>query len=276
MTMCFVTAAFDLCALGFKVLPLIPGRKVPLLKDSLGTASDDEDQISTWGNQHPAANIGVVTGPRSNLTVVDIDVKGNVDGRKALRDLAARGKVLPKCPISRTPTGGFHLWFRSSPGLTNVAGVTKAGRGLGVGIDVRANGGYIVAPPSRLVATEDHPAGAYRWTEPPTSEADFPALPLWAADMIRVKEQPIQPFVMRKTGENSDRHLERIAAFMASVGAGQRNQALYWATREALREGARPQDVISRLTDAAKAAGLHAHEIHQTINSGISAERTTT
>src|SRR5262245_66689252 len=100
-----------------------------------------------------------------------------------LVDHAKAGRKLPPCPIAATPTGGRHPFFRVVPGLRNVVGITGAGRGLGRGIDVRADGGFVVAPPSELST------GRYRWRIPPMS-TQFPRLPDWALKMLMPTSQP--------------------------------------------------------------------------------------
>lgn len=173
MAMSFFDAAADLVPLGFKVLPLVPASKLPLIEAWQRMAADDLETIGHWARQWPDANIGVATGEASGVAVIDLDVKDGRNGIETLAALAKKGKALPPCPTAQTPTGGRHLYFRMVPGLKNVAGVTAAGRGLGIGIDVRAKGGFAVAPPSVL----EH--GAYRWLVPPMTP-DFPRLPDWA------------------------------------------------------------------------------------------------
>lgn len=113
-----------------------PG-KHPLTRHGLRDASGEPDQITKWWSQFPRANIGVCTGAASaGLVVIDFDPRhgGSDQGLKLPDSL----KVL---------TGnGYHLWFKSTQQVRNSAGK------LGPGIDVRGNGGYVVAPPSKHVS----------------------------------------------------------------------------------------------------------------------------
>ena len=132
---------------GFLVHPLKPGTKVPLTRWK-EAASRDPDQIVKWWTQWPDANIGLVTGKES-LVVLDVDVKHGQLGMKSLAEIFS-AEDLDKPIRVRTPSGGLHLYFTSDKPLGNPVGFMP-------GLDFRADGGYIVAPPSR---TEE---GAYRF-----------------------------------------------------------------------------------------------------------------
>jgi putative DNA primase/helicase len=178
MAMNFLNAAADLVPLGFKVVPLIPGRKLPLIKEWQHQASDDLDTITAWATEWPDANIAIATGVKSGVLVIDIDMKDGKNGQATLDALAKEGKVLPPSPTLMTPSGGLHRLFFAVPGLRNVVEI-QAGRGIGAGVDLRADGGLAVMPPSVLTEWRKgdefvHRAGAYRWLVPPMTP-DFPA-----------------------------------------------------------------------------------------------------
>ncbi len=108
----------------------------------------------------PGFGVGLATGARSDVIVIDLDRKGGVDGLAALRAL---GEV-PDTLAVATPTGGFHLYFKH-PGfrIGNSASV------IGPGIDVRGDGGYVVLPPS------PHKVGGhYEWIDQNVPIADLP------------------------------------------------------------------------------------------------------
>jgi Bifunctional DNA primase/polymerase, N-terminal len=195
MVMNFLDAAADLVSLGFKVFPLVPGRKLPLINAWQKQASDDLEIITAWSKQCTKANIAIVTGTMSGVIVIDIDMKEGKNGQATLDALAKEGKVLPPSPIAITPSGGRHRLFRAVPGIRNVVEF-QSGRGIGLGIDVRADGGFAVMPPSVLSEhrsqdgkTLIHGAGPYRWLVPPM-RADFPRLPDWAVKMLTLKPPP--------------------------------------------------------------------------------------
>ncbi len=111
-------------------------------------ASVDTSVIRAWWRRWPTSNIGIVTGTRSGLVVVDVDpAKG---GLISLEKFTAGG-AFPKTPTVVTPSGGFHFYFKH-PG-----GKVPCRVGLLPGIDIRGDGGLVVAPPSR------HVRGVYGW-----------------------------------------------------------------------------------------------------------------
>jgi hypothetical protein len=102
------------------------------------------DELLEWWMTWPGANIGIVTGKISNLTIIDFDTPEAV---------AKMEEHLPDsflCPIAKTPRGGRHYYFHYEPGLKTCARILP-------GVDIRSDGGYVVAPPSLT------PAGAYEW-----------------------------------------------------------------------------------------------------------------
>ena len=107
--------------------------KHPLTEHGLKDACKDAGQIETWWKKFPKANIGVCTGSVSgDLIVVDVDVAKGAN---------ADDLTLPD--TLKVETGaGYHLWFKADQPIRNSASK------LGFGIDVRGEGGYVVAPPS--------------------------------------------------------------------------------------------------------------------------------
>jgi bifunctional DNA primase/polymerase-like protein len=264
----FFNTAADLVSLGFRVIPLVPGKKVPLTANGLNDASDDADVIATWATRWPHANIGIRTGAPSGVLIIDLDLKDGRDGMADLTTHAKAGRKLPPSPIALTPTGGRHLYFRAVPGIRNAAGITKAGRGLGSGIDVRADGGFVVAPPSMLDC-----GGRYRWLTPPMT-ADFPRLPDWAVRLLLLPPPPARSAYTPTAGGAG---LEGPARFVAQAPRGTRNHALHWAACRAGEMVARreisEEAANATLTAAAAASGLAGSEVANTIASGLRAGR---
>jgi hypothetical protein len=251
----------------FKVFPLVPGKKTPLIDAWQKLATDDIETICDWSHRWPNANVGIATGAASGVLVIDLDVKDGRDGMRDLATLAKAGKRLPPSPIALTPSGGRHLFFRHTRGIRNVVGVTKAGRGLGPGVDVRSDGGFVVGASSVL------PNGTYRWLVPPSS-AGFSALPEWATKML-MPPAPQPPSIHASaTGEG---RLDGAVNFVARSPQGTRNPRLFWAAcragelvaRRLLTEAA----AINQLVHAARAAGLPFPEAINTIRSGLNTGR---
>jgi hypothetical protein len=128
-----LAAALDLGQRDLRVFPVRPNDKRPLVKGWQNIATTDDDEIRERWGQNPRANIGIRTG--DGLFVVDVDPKNGGD----VNDL---GIKLPKTWTSRTPSGGNHYYFSTDQTIHN--SISK----LAKGIDVRGDGGYIVAPPS--------------------------------------------------------------------------------------------------------------------------------
>lgn len=145
--------------LGLAVFPIKPKSKQPLTEHGLKDASKEPEQIESWWNRWPAANIGIATGAVSGgLVVIDLDVdkdKG-IDGRVTLREWEAEHEKLPDNTwLAITGRGGYHYFYHDTSTVRNRTGIYE-------GIDIRGDGGYIVAPPSV------HPNGnTYEWEQDP-------------------------------------------------------------------------------------------------------------
>lgn len=126
--------------------------KHPRTFNGLKDASVDPDMIQWWWRQWPQANIGIVTGSQSKLVVIDVDPRHQ--GDKSW-DVFCRENPVPPTLKSLSGGGGFHLFFRSEVAIKNKTGLLP-------GVDVRAEGGYIVAPGS-LHASQAH----YMWESDP-------------------------------------------------------------------------------------------------------------
>lgn len=133
--------------------------------------STDPDVLTKWWTDEPAANIGVVTGCRSRLLVVDIDQKSGQRGGASWVNFLYESKVeLPNHPYARTPTGGVHRWFGLPPD-THV----KTKLSWLQHVDAKACGGQVAVPPSgRVVNLPDMYTGEpldyveeYEWEHTP-------------------------------------------------------------------------------------------------------------
>ena len=168
MTSRFLEAALRYAARGWPVFPLAPRSKIPL-RGSRGfkDATTDTEVITKWWREHPTANIGIATGP-SSFVALDIDPRNG--GLQTIDELQARYGELPPTIVSVTGGGGRHHLFRCPDGLR-----CSGEGGLGNGVERKAEGGYVVAPPSI------HPSGQpYRWDHGP-DEQDLAPMPKWVA-----------------------------------------------------------------------------------------------
>ena len=154
-------AALAYARRGVPVFPCQPGAKRPLTLNGHWDATKDPHAIEQWWKRWPSANVGVPTGKKSGIVVLDVDV--TTGGPKSLAKLERKGVPVSKTARARTGGGGIHIYFRYPKGteIRNSAGL------LGPGLDVRGEGGYVVVPPSR---TQD----PYEWTDrSPLAEATW-------------------------------------------------------------------------------------------------------
>ncbi len=184
------TAALEYAARGWLVVPLHSptvhgcscGRaacaspaKHPRTVHGLKDASRDPVTIREWWGRWPDANIGIVTGPESGLLVLDVDGKL---GEESLIDFERRGFHLPDTYTIRTGGGGQHPYFLWPEG-TDVR--NSAGK-IAPGLDIRGQGGYVVAPPSL------HASGA-RYEINESAIPPVPA-PEWLLSLIQAQTSP--------------------------------------------------------------------------------------
>jgi len=146
----------DAVALGFRVFPLVErGKKPAVAWKKYQDEAPSREQLSQWDKSR--FNIGIVTGPPSDIVGIDVD---SPEAQAMIDELD-----LPPTPCVRTARG-MHLLFKH-PGFTVPNGTKIAGQKL----DVRGDGGYLVGPGSI------HPTGvSYEWITSP-AEVDLAALP---------------------------------------------------------------------------------------------------
>lgn len=126
---------------GMKVFPLLPDEKKPLIKGWQHRATTDSEMIKTWWTEHQDANIGFITGEPNGIVVLDVDIKNDKDGIASCKRLLG-DNALESTMCASTPTGGYHLYFKSSSNEINNKVEFQPG------LDLRGCGGYVVAPPS--------------------------------------------------------------------------------------------------------------------------------
>lgn len=132
---------------GFSLIPTRADKRPCCTWTRFQKEGPTHEEVEEWFKRWPKANIGIVTGQVSGLVVIDVDSE---EGGRALEKLLPDSLVTP---IATTPRDGRHYYFRH-PG-----GVVGNRAGLFPGVDIRADGGYIMAPPSR------NGAGGWQWIE---------------------------------------------------------------------------------------------------------------
>ena len=138
--------------------------KHPRVARGLKEASRDLAKVEEWfGKDAPPANIGVVTGEISGITVLDIDVGEGKFGAESWAE-AIKDHGEPETLMAETGSGGMHVIFAYNSALKTASNV------LGKGVDCRNDGGYIVAAPSL-----HRSGGQYKWLNWGTKLATLPA-----------------------------------------------------------------------------------------------------
>jgi Bifunctional DNA primase/polymerase, N-terminal len=265
----FLLTAQRLVACGCNVIPLQPRDKKPATNwkplQSTRLVDRDWDEVDrylySWWGDGKDHGLGVVTGAVSEIVVVDVDSD------------EAREIVEQTCGWPRTVTAktakGWHLYFRH-PGAGTRNGVRRGQ----VALDVRGDGGYVVAPPSV------HPSGfEYRWQIspftfaggmwPPAVMPDELHALLWPTSHVTATTAPVTVH----TTKYVDVALEREVATVSSATEGTRNDQLNksaFALARFVHDGALAASTyVEHLTAAAMRTGLGETEIRRTLASAL-------
>lgn len=245
MTVLPKTAEFALPAiwavpldLGFSIFPVEHRGKRPLgAWKAYQTHPPTRDQVRRWASS--TSNVGIATGAVSGLLVLDLD------SDEAVREAKRRG--IPDTITVRTGKG-LHVYF-AHPG-----GVIGNRAGILPGVDIRGDGGYVVAPGSV------HESGAvYAWENEPGDFGLAPP-PAWLCMLL-----------------NGNALIDREAAKVRSAPAGKRNDQLnrsaFRVGQEAANGNIPPDAAFAALGRAALDNGLEPDEIEKTLGSGLGAGR---
>jgi hypothetical protein len=247
-------AALEYAHLGLRVLPVEPRGKRPLLGDWPNAASTDEQTIRGWWDEDPDANVGLVCG--DVFEVVDEDRPG-----------ALGAFAIPETVESKTPHGR-HIAFK-----TNGSPLRNRVRAI-EGVDVRSNGGFVVAPPS--IGADGTP---YVWTRAPGT-VPFAEMPHELRQALTAPK-PEPPPARRPANPATvadaygRRALEDESAAVRSAPEGNRNATLNSAAfslGQLVGGGVLDRATVEEtLFAAGLSAGLGERETIRTIASGIEA-----
>jgi len=238
--------------------------KHPRVRTGLHAATTDRARIEAWWARWPGANVAIRTGAVSGLVVLDVDRRHG--GEHSLARLEACHGPLPAGRTVRTGDGA-HRYF-AHPGEVAVPNGTGQ---PGPGIDVRGDGGYVLAPPSR------HRSG--RRYEVLSGGATLPPLPRWALDILApTTGRPPGPRPSAAIRDGSAWGRAALRDELARLGGakvGHRNDALNRSSYRmgrlvgagALDEGA----TADALREVAVGLGLTPREAEATTGSGLAA-----
>lgn len=217
--------ARDFLRRGWSVIPVLAREKRPAIRwMEFQHRRPQEAELERWFRRWPESNIGIVTGAVSGLVVLDVDRCHG--GSDSLDRLERRHGRLPWTLEAITGGEGRHLYF-AHPG-----GLVRNEVGFAPGVDLRGDGGYVVAPPSR------HASGRrYRWaprrSPSETAVADMPA---WLLREIRDSA--------RRTGHRFE-HWRRLVH--EGVAEGERNDTIASLCGHLLWHGIDPEVVLELL-----------------------------
>jgi len=197
-----------------------------LVPHGLKDASTDPDQLTRWWTRAPWANVGIPTGAVSGFFVLDVDAGHG--GFESLDALVATHGPLPPTVTARTGGGGIHLLFRH-PGrpIPNKLALKN-------GLDVRADGGYIVAPPSVHAS-----GGTYAWAAGAGPADLAPAdAPAWLLDLILYVPPPAPtPAPKAAAPANLETRARAYLSAMAPAVSGQGGHSATWDAAVAMVRG---------------------------------------
>ena len=204
--------------------------KHPVLKGGFNTASSDDQEIRKMWRGNPNYNIGIATGKygKSGLLVIDIDEKH--DGYESLKAMQEEHEALPDTLSVHSGGGGLHLYFSYDARLHTIK--SKANFSKFKGIDSRADGGGIVAPPSI------HCSGnRYAWD---SINKHLAVAPEWLLKLVSEKKS-------RRRGS-----LSSSLNSTKKIPEGKRNEALFSIANKMRRSGFSAEDLLASLMEANK------------------------
>jgi putative DNA primase/helicase len=174
--------------------------KIPLTAHGYKDAVKTMPECQALFAAYPDANIAIATGAISKIFVLDIDIKKE-NGNESLKQLEDKYGPLPETPEVLTCSGGRHLYFNYVKGIGCKTGVFP-------GIDIRGDGGYVIAPQSIINGK------TYEWEITRDIDTGFSDPPAWLVNLINNKPQ----LVPDKIDNNRNDKLMRIGSQLSRNG----------------------------------------------------------
>jgi Bifunctional DNA primase/polymerase, N-terminal len=237
----FRSAALRYAGRGWKIFPCKPGSKVPATPHGVDDATADLDRVYRWWKYRPECNVAVACGAGS-IDVLDVDIAESGTGFPALRMVRAQGLAPDPLAVVSTPSGGCHLWFRGTD--------QRNGRIKEHHLDFRSTGGYVLVPPS-VVEGKAYAFEGYKRNAAGTVDWD-------GVKALLRPPAPPRPVVSGGTAEH-------LADWLAGIGKGDRNCALFWAACRTAEKGADVEPLIA----VAVSIGLSEREARTTVASAL-------
>jgi hypothetical protein len=247
-------AAVDYVKQGYSVIPLhgkIPPKGFawkPYQERKAGSV-----EVEAYFADYPElTGIGIVTGKISGLTVLDFDLMSH--GEETYQKLRAEHGDFPKTPTVITGGGGRHLYFKyRGVGISSKVGILP-------GLDIRSDGGYVVAPPSV------HASGRkYYWKNGCSlDEIELADMPEWLIDLLTTDKAAHKGQVAGKISEG------RRNTTLHKYASGLRGKGLYEDDIRLLVHAKNERDCSPMLPDAEveqiikSVSGYHTQEMEDT------------
>lgn len=248
-------AAHRYASIGIPVFPCVPGGKQPLTANGFHDATTSRATIEHWWRRTPDANIGLPTGTATGVLVVDVDVHDSGSGYAAFDHAHRKGQAKGWGWLVRTPSGGMHAYYPPT------GDEQRCWQVPGAHIDFRGDGGYVIAPPSRIeVRGKLTPYEVI-------AVADHNASPLDATRLRGFLDPPRRTPNVRPPLPPLGTRPERLAKWMAAQPEGGRNQGLFWAACRLVEDGHSVEVALASVGNAGLQAGLSQGEVQSTINS---------
>jgi len=211
---------------------------------------DPESLKVLFGTLYRDANVGIATGERAGIVVLDVDPRHG--GDRALMEMEAKHGELPMTPTSSTGGGGLHFFFRHPGGTIK----NSAGK-IGPGLDIRGDGGYVVAPPSVHISGQ-----RYSWI-PGRRPADLPLAlpPAWLVEEMQGGHDLAKAAISRARARRLVKH---------GVCEGERNTAVTHIAGHLLRHRVDPfvaLDLVLVWNTARNVPPLEDSEVMATVDS---------
>jgi hypothetical protein len=238
--------ALELAAQGYPVFPvrLCPDVclkcdicKTPACQHGFKDASADPEQVRRLWQQSPGQAIGMPTGKLSGLDALDVD---SIKHPEAANWWLSHRQYIPHTRVHQTGSGGLHVLFQHSD-------LARTGNGrLGTGVDVKADGGYIVWWVTHRRVLKDVPVAPW---------------PQWLLE----KQQPKKEFKETYTGPAPE-SVDGIVDFVRSTPVGERNKSTYWGLCRAVEaENQGVGGAVDAVANAALQNGLSRVEVSRIV-----------
>ncbi len=226
--MSMMDEAIKYAEMGLAVFP-VRRTKAPYTPHGCKDAKTDIRVIKSWWKRWPDAGIGIATGSASGgIVVIDIDIdedKG-VYGDESLREWEAENGELPETWRAITGRGGYHIYYRTDEKIKNTTNLYP-------GVDIRGDGGYVVAPPSI------HQNGNYYQWEFDPEDTD-----------LHYADQQVMKFIRgSKKPDNSQEPREKFK-LPERIASGSRNDTIYRYGCSLQAKGYSDEEILDKLADA--------------------------